>query len=89
MESAAATRNPPGGCWRTTVPAGTPGYGCEPTIVTRKPRPRSTAATRSPSIPITSGITYVMACSPRLISSETAGAFDCGGGSCAMTASAG
>src|SRR6185436_1242269 len=57
MGSEAATRKPPCGCCRTTVSAGTPGYGCEPVIVARKPRLRSASATRAPSMPMTSGMT--------------------------------
>src|SRR5687768_6338415 len=89
MPSAGPTRNPPGGCCRTTVPGGTPWYGCEPTIVTRKPRVRSVSAARSPLVPMRSGITYVVACSPRFKSIDTRGARALGAGSWATTASAG
>jgi hypothetical protein len=54
-----------------------------------KPRLRMASAARSPSMPMRSGITYVVACSPRLRSSETSGAREAGGGFCDTTASAG
>ena len=57
IESAGPTRKPPAGRCRTTVPGGTPWYGCEPTMLTRNPRVRSVSEARSPSVPIRSGIT--------------------------------
>ena len=53
--SPGAIWKPPCGFWRSTIPAGTPGYGCSPTTATRKPRTRSRSAARSPFTPMSIG----------------------------------